>query len=439
VTAISIRLSEWQTVSPVPGSPTEHVFLGTDSSVLDLARRLTETGILEVLELRTGLLVRSTSYVGRVRLGDIEITVVPKLPTNALLKLLRYAYGLRDLRLFPSITISTEETGLQDILVWQLIEEGKELLGRGLRRAYVRRREALSSPRGRIDFRSLAAQGTVAEASLPCIHHHRDENSLVNRVLLAGLRLASALDVARSLRVKAGRLADLIAVSVSPIRLDRQVFTRLNGSMDRTTRAYEPAISLIRILADPEGVSLVGGTGPRLPGFFFDMNRFFQMLLGSFLNDNLPDLTVHWEHRLKGTLAYLPGWNPRRQQAPVPRPDFIVSTGTKVAAILDAKYRDLWENSLPRDMLYQLAIYATIHAGGTATILYPTSHAQAQEARIEVRDPLNGKRRALVVLRPVLMERMEVLLSAKPTASILRERRALAREMVFGQSQQGMA
>jgi 5-methylcytosine-specific restriction enzyme subunit McrC len=206
--------------------------------------------MLEVLELRDGLVVKSTSFVGRVRLGEIEITVVPKLPTNALLKLLRYAYGLRDLRLFPSTTISTQATGLQDILVWQLIEEGKELLGRGLQRAYVRREEALSSPRGRIDFSTLAAQGTLAEASLPCIHHNRNENSLVNRVLLAGLRLGAALDVDRSLRVRAGRLADLIAESVSPIRLDRQVFSRLEGIMDRTTRAYEPAISLIRLLAD---------------------------------------------------------------------------------------------------------------------------------------------------------------------------------------------
>jgi 5-methylcytosine-specific restriction enzyme subunit McrC len=302
----------------------------------------------------------------------------------------------------------------------------------------VRREEALSSPRGRIDFRTLAAPGTLAETSLPCIHHHRDENSLVNRVLLAGLKLAAALDVDRSLRVRARRLADLIAVSVSPIRLDPEVFTRLDGSLDRTTRAYEPAISLIRILGDAEGVSLVGETGVRLPGFFFDMNRFFQMLLGRFLKDNLPDLAVHTEHRLKGMLAYLPGWNPQRQQAPVPRPDFVVSTGAKVVAILDAKYRDLWENSLPRNMLYQLAIYATIHEGGNATILFPTTHAQATEARIAVRDPLGGKRRALVVLRPVLMERMEVLLAAKPNASILRDRRAFAREMVFGKSQQGM-
>ena len=47
MTAITVQLAEWQTVSPSPGSPTENVNLGSDPSVLDLARRLTETGILE--------------------------------------------------------------------------------------------------------------------------------------------------------------------------------------------------------------------------------------------------------------------------------------------------------------------------------------------------------------------------------------------------------
>ena len=110
-----------------------------------------------------------------------------------------------------------------------------------------------------------------------------------------------------------------------------------------------------------------------------------------------------------------------------------MSQGPKTVAILDAKYRDLWEKPLPRDMLYQLAIYAMSHEGGTSTILYPTTHGQATEARIEVRDPMHGGRRALVVLRPVTLERLEGLLAARPTAGILRERAEHAKRLVFGE------
>jgi len=82
-------------------------------------------------------------------------------------------------------------------------------------------------------------------------------------------------------------------------------------------------------------------------------------------------------------------------------------------------------------------MYATVHESGSATILYPTTHAQATEARIEVRNPLGGQRRALVALRPVLLDRLEALVTAKSTAAVIRKRESLAREMVFGRSSQG--
>lgn len=433
MTAVAVRLAEWQAVSPTSGSPTEGVGLGDDPSVRDLARRLSDSRMLEVQELRTGLSVRSSSFVGRVRLGGVEVTIVPKLRSEALLTLLRYAYGLRNLHLLPSTAQGTQALGFQDILVWQLVEEAGELLARGLRRAYVRREEALASPRGRIDFQAMAGRGSLVGSSLPCVHHSRDQDRPINRVLLAGLRLAASVAADRGLRNQAGGLADTLGETIATIRLDRQVFRRLDGEMDRMTRPYEPAVSLIRILHEAGGLSLgEGEIVPRLPGFLFDMNRFFQALLARFLGDNLPEYVVRTEHRLKGMFAYLPGWNPRRSQAPTPRPDFLVSQGPKTVAILDAKYRDLWENPLPRDMLYQLAMYAMSQEGGTATILYPTTHAQATEARIEVRDPLLGARRALVVVRPVVLERLEGLISDKPTATSLRESRSFAHSLAFG-------
>jgi len=430
---ITLRLAEWQIASPASGSPTQGLGLGNDPAVQDLARRLSDSRMLEVQELREGLFVRSTSFVGRVRLGEVEITVVPKVLSETLLTLLRYAYGLRNLHLLPTTTYGTQALGFQDLLVWQLVEEAQDLLARGLRRTYVKREEALASPRGRIDFQALAGRDCLVEATLPCVHHRREHDHLINRVLMAGLRLAASVAADRGLRIRARRLADLLGESISPTRLDRGVFRRLAGEMDRMTRAYEPAVSLIRILREAGGVSLgEEEAGPRLPGFLFDMNRFFQALLARFLSDNLSEYVVRSEHRLAGMLSYMPGWNPRRSQAPTPRPDFAVMRGDHAVAILDAKYRDLWENPLPRDMLYQLAIYAMIHDGGTATILYPTTHSRATEARIEVRDPLHGERRALVGVRPVDLATLERLIITRTSPETIRERQRYALWLALG-------
>jgi 5-methylcytosine-specific restriction enzyme subunit McrC len=252
-------------------------------------------------------------------------------------------------------------------------------------------------------------------------------------VLLSGLRLAASLASDRGLRFKAARLADLLGESITPVRLDRQVFQRLAGEMDRMTRQYEPAVSLIRILYDAGGLSLSDGkTAPETSGFLFDMNRFFQTLLEKFLSDNLTEFVVRSELRLTGMFAYLPGWNPRHSQAPTPRPDLVVSQGREPVAILDAKYRDLWENALPRDMLYQLSIYAMSYEGKSATILYPTTHKQAKESRIEIRHPLHGERRAMVVLRPVHLEKLGHLVTARTTPASIRDRQRYAMDLALG-------
>lgn len=427
---IEIRMAEWETRIPEPGSGLENRAL-SGSSARAVAVELAKAGLLEVTELRAGLMVRSFSHVGKVRLGDIEITVLPKLNQASLLNLLRYAYGFRKLRLLAESDQHLNLSGFADLLVHQLNAEVEELVARGLHRSYVPKKDWLSTPKGRLDIQRLATQGGVLTASLPCTHHPRIENTLLNRVLQAGLRLAGAVATDLQLRRRSRRLASLFEEQVAAINLDDVVLERVNRQMNRLTVAYEPALAAIRLLWDSQGVSLgEADSSLRLPGFLFDMNRFFQAVLSRFLRDNLPEHTVRDEFRLRGVMQFVPGFNPRNRRPPVPRPDFVVMKGNDPVAILDAKYRDLWERSLPREMLYQLAIYAASHQQRSATILYPTTDAGAKEARIGVREPVHGRQMAQVNLRPVHLGYLEKLLTYGNSAGAQRQRHEYAERLL---------
>jgi 5-methylcytosine-specific restriction enzyme subunit McrC len=389
--------------------------------------------MLEVTELRSGLLVRSFSYVGRVRLGDLEVTVVPKLDQSSLLNLLRYAYGFRKLKRLPEVSQSLGQSAFLDLLVYQLVLEVQEVHSRGLHRTYVRRGDWLTAPRGRIDTRRLAAEGGVMTAALPCIHYPRSVDTPLNRVLHAGLDLGRRVAGDLQLRRTATRLMAVLGEVVTPTPLTPAVLDRAGMALSRLTAAYGPAVNLTRLLYESQGVVLGdSGESVRLPGFLFDMNGFFQAILSRFLGDYLPEFAVHDEKRLRGVFQYAPGFNPANRRPPVPRPDFVVFRQGRPVALLDAKYRDLWERSLPRDMLYQLAIYATSHEIREATILYPTTTGGAAEARIEVRDPVYGKQIARVNLRPVSLARLEGLVTAGHTAAGQRAGREFAEGLVLG-------
>lgn len=430
---VSITLSEWETVSAETCDDLTGYFLDASASSRRVTEALNSSRMLRLTELKTGLEVSSASHVGRVRVGNLSITVLPKLKAASLLRLLRYAFGFRRLELISDSTHLVDQCSFEDLLISQLNAEAQELISRGLQRAYVRRDERLASPRGRISFDRLALDGRTATATLPCQHSPRLEDTFLNRVLLAGLRLAGTVASLLELRRESRRLASLMEEQVSRINLDANTLDQAARRLTRLSTAYVPALSITRLLVESQGIVLEGRTlTTTLPGFLFDMNRFFQALLSRFLKENLVDCSVRDEHGLKGMMRYDPKHNPQHRQSPTPRPDYAIMRQGQLVALLDAKYRDLWSKTLPREMLYQLVVYAISHRHQLqSSILYPTTNVSAKEARIDVTDPVYGKHLGQVCLRPVNLIEIEELVSSN-TAAVRRKREALAKRLAFG-------
>ena len=427
----SISLSEWQTKSPDNCPDLPGYFLEESRDCIRVASSLNQSRLLELVELKRGLRIKANSHVGRIRVGNLRITILPKINSTSLLRLLRYAYGFRKLELISDSKHLVDDCGFEDLLIAQLNAEARELLSRGLHRSYVQRNERLASPRGRIDVNRIANDCGVMTASLPCQHHPRIEDTHINQVLLAGLKLAGSIASLIDLRRESRKLASMLEEQVSVLNLDNHAMIQTERMMNRLTAAYGPSISIIQLLLESQGIVFEGETTTsKLPGFLFDMNMFFQALLCRFLKENLEGYDVRDEHGLKGMMRYSREFNPLKRRSPTPRPDFAILRNGKLLGILDAKYRDLWEKKLPRDMLYQLVVYAVSQVSNPkSTIIYPTLNSAAREQRIVVNDPIQGGQIGQVSLKPINLNDFSDLVTNDARKN---DRVELAQRLAFG-------
>jgi 5-methylcytosine-specific restriction enzyme subunit McrC len=103
-----IDLLEWQTIRVVDVGLAINGIPGFDTNAERVIKELARGNRLEILQLRSGISATAHSWVGRITIGDLTVTIHPKLKGAPLVGLLRYAYSLRNLETY-AITIANAE------------------------------------------------------------------------------------------------------------------------------------------------------------------------------------------------------------------------------------------------------------------------------------------------------------------------------------------
>lgn len=426
-----VELTEWDHVGPAQDARLRGFSLANDMESRRLADALRDR--LDIREGYDGIEITSKSFVGRVDVGPVRISIGPKLPAMPLCRLLRYAYGLRDVAIVEETRSPTTRFGLHDLLVALLAAEVEELLHRGLARQYVPLAQKLESPRGRILIDQVIREGGLREARLPCRHFERRADWHLNQVLRTGLEAAARLTEERNLRRHLHQLSTSFGDVRCLVSLDADDIDRAEHELTRLTAACGPALTIIRLLHDSQGIAFDSvQPSSRMPGFLFDMNVFFQRLLSRFLGDNLVGVRLADEVAIRNLFAYAPDANPKQRRAPAPRPDFAVFYDNVLHGFLDAKYRDIWERSLPAEWLYQLSIYALASPCEVSVLLYASMCTESRDERVEIRQPVSWSDRkpASVILRPVPLRYLAELLGPDREMSLVDERRRLAQQLI---------
>lgn len=280
-----VTLSEWSKLLPSPTGPGQALWkVRLTENDLKVYRELGRTS-LRLSELRHGLSVEVGQHVGTVNLSGVRINVRPKLEFRKLMAMVAYAFELRDLTLSDALAdYATDTHGLADLLGLALLRATERLTRGGLLPAYLFQDEELSTPRGRIDLRALAAR--PPQAKVLCRYEELTTDHLLNRLLRAGLHHAARVVASSDLRLDLARAADRLFPDIGSVTLTNKTFEEAISGLDRRSRRYHDALTLSALLFANARLERHTDRG-RVPlsSFLLNMNQVFERFLGRYLSE----------------------------------------------------------------------------------------------------------------------------------------------------------
>lgn len=315
--------------------------------------------LVEVTELRAGLRVAASKYVGVTNIpihsaegrGMLRVRVHPRHQEVTMRDVVAMAlsHGAKSW-MQRGILSAAEGPDLLDGVCRALVESAHLLLRRGPSRQYVKSRFVAERPRGRIDVRDLAVRLARGQRG---VAFHATQHTLRNQYnsrVVRGLRRAGALTSDPRTKRRALALAQRFGVEPLCERVDARL--DYGGQF----APYKMPHTLSALLARGLGADPGRGGTAAFAAFFLLAHGVYQRFLSQIVARVLPEYSVTYDRlhvfetddgaALVDCGYLLPDLQVRSQDG-------------RIAMIIDAKYEDA-STGLPAGDFYQAYVYGDL-------------------------------------------------------------------------------
>ena len=288
-----------------------------------------------------------SSTVGALEVGDLSVSIQPKLPVARVLYLASHAIGAIGFR--EELFDYKDEPTLIEALVPVFAATARRAFSRGLLHGYRTEEDSLQTVRGRIRLDEQIRRRFGVPVPVEVRYDDYTVDVLPNRLIKAAAVRLLSLRFHQDSRVN---LADALAnleevhmVEFSPRNLPKVRF-------DRQNEHYREVVELSRLILRHTSIEPQRGS-VRASGFLVDMNVVFQEFVTRALRQALG-----LSERTFLSDKYLPNGLDERNRIRL-KPDLTWWVGGKCIFVGDAKYKKVDDKPVPNADLYQLLAYTT--------------------------------------------------------------------------------
>ena len=320
-------------------------------------------------------ILRPSSWVGAVNIGDWSVIVRPKIPVDRVMFLITYALDPRHWR-NEAIDL-TPDADILEAVALAFSRRTQRAICRGLLRGYRREEDALNTMRGQIRFADQIGRRYGLPLPIEVTYDDYTEDIEHNRLLKTAIHRLSHTQIrTMAVRQELRRLMSAFGMV--------QLGTYRRGAVPeiRYTRLdehYRPAVKLASLIIENSSLELFEG---KVSGasFLIDMNQVFERFLYVALGEALGLAKGQWQHQAHLKLD--------EGESISMEPDFswwaLAGGGSAPRArfVGDAKYKRMDISGFRHADIYQMLAYCTAADLPSGLLIYAAEEGEPAEYRI---------------------------------------------------------